>query len=287
MGSHPPASKNLLVNADDFGLSPAINAGIVRAHLNGIVTSTSMVASGVAFKEAVQLSKENPALAMGVHLTLVEENAVASKLPRLAPYGILPGKYGELMKKVATGAIRLSEIEIEFRAQIERCLSAGLNPTHLDSHQHTHALPLIFPLVLRLAKDYAIPGIRIPRGWPTRRDLSADRFLPKCVLSVLAHGDAILFPRGECIVADHFAGLFETGNLTEEHLLRILENLKPGTTELVCHPGYADLSGPYEKWGGRRKLELATLTSDAIKQAIRTHEIRLVNYRQLSASTSD
>lgn len=283
MNPHFTASKYLLVNADDLGLSPAINTGIIRAYLDGIVTSTSIVAAGVAFREAIEMARKNPGLGVGIHLTLVEESAVtpASALPRLAPHGILPATYGELMKKVVTGRISFAEIELEFRSQIERCLGAGLNPTHLDSHQHTHTLPLLFPMALRLAQDYNIRGVRIPRGWPELRHAGADRFLPKCVLSIMAHTDAMIFPTGECVIADHFAGLFETGNLTEDNLLRILHNLKPGLTELVCHPGYADLSGPYERWGGRRELELATLTSDAVKRAVRAEEVRLINYRQL------
>jgi predicted glycoside hydrolase/deacetylase ChbG (UPF0249 family) len=277
------ASKRLLVNADDFGLSPAINAGIIRSHVDGIVASTSIVASGSAFDEAVQLSRMHPALGVGVHLTLVEENAVApaSKIPSLAPNGILPGTYGELIKKVLTAQIRMPEIERELRAQIEKCLAAGLKPTHLDSHQHTHALPLIFPLVVRLADDYAIHGIRIPRGWPGVRDVSASRFIPKCVLCLFAHLDAVVFSLKSCVATRHFAGLFETGNLTKPSFNRILGHLRSGTTELVCHPGYADLSGPYQNWGGRRELEMATLTNPHIRDAIRTMGIEVINYRQL------
>jgi predicted glycoside hydrolase/deacetylase ChbG (UPF0249 family) len=273
----------MLVNADDFGLSPAINAGIIRSHLGGIVASTSIVASGAAFEEAVQQAGEYSALGVGVHLTLVEENAVApsSKIPSLAPNGMLPRTYGELVRKALALQIRLSDIERELRAQIEKCLAAGLNPTHLDSHQHTHALPLLFPLVVKLANDYAIRGIRIPRGWPTLRDVSAPRFLPKCVLCLFAHLDAALFSLSSSATTQEFAGLFETGNLTQQSLLRILDRLQEGTTELVCHPGYADLSGPYEKWGGRRELELATLTSASIREAIRVQGIELINYRQL------
>jgi len=181
------------VNADDLGLSSAINAGIIQAHVSGIVTSTSIVASGQAFDEGVELARLHPDLGVGVHLTLVEENAVASNVPALAPRGVLPQTYGELVKKVVTGRIRLLDIEREFRAQIERCLLAGLKPTHLDSHQHTHALPLIFPIAIRMASEYAIPGIRIPRGIPACRDLSANRFACNFVSSIGAADHAPLY----------------------------------------------------------------------------------------------
>jgi predicted glycoside hydrolase/deacetylase ChbG (UPF0249 family) len=98
---------------------------------------------------------------------------------------------------------------------------------------------------------------------------------------LFAHSDTVLFSLGSSATTQDFAGLFETGNLTEQSLLRILGGLQEGTTELVCHPGYADLSGPYVKWGGRRELELATLTSASIREAIRAQGLELVNYRQL------
>lgn len=276
--------RKLLVNADDFGLSSAINSGILLAHTRGIVRSTSMVASGEAFDEAVAESKGCPALNIGVHLTLVEEAAVApgDEIPTLAPQGILPQTYGALVKGVATGRIRLRDIEREFRAQIEKCLGAGLALTHLDSHQHTHAFPNIFSLVLRLSEQYRIPGIRIPRGVPSLAHRSAGRFLPKCVLCVLAHFDAVL-PRGSSVAAQHFAGLFETGQLTEAALLHILETMKPGTTELVCHPGQLHSSGRYMSWNQKRQTELATLTSPAIQNAIDRLGIELIDYRQLVA----
>jgi predicted glycoside hydrolase/deacetylase ChbG (UPF0249 family) len=277
------SSKKLLVNADDLGLSSAINKGIIQSHLTGIVTSTSIVASGTAFTEGVQLAKECPTLGVGVHLTLVEENSVAEPdaIPTLAPNGVLPHSYGDLMKKVLTARISLSEIEREFRAQIEKCLRSGIKLSHVDSHQHTHALPLIFPIALRLANDYAIPGIRIPRAWPRFRDLSANRSFGKCALCVLAHTDGLLFHRGDCKSTKGFVGLFESGALNEIALLSILDNLAEGTTELVCHPGCADPSPRYASWNKRRQLELASLTSDSARAAIRRNNIQLINYSQL------
>lgn len=272
--------KRLLVNADDLGLSSAINAGILQAHIHGIVTSTSIVASGQAFDEGVELANQHPSLGVGVHLTLVEENSVSQNVPSLAPHEVLPATYGQLVKNVLAGRIRLSDIEKEFRAQIEKCLLAGLKPTHLDSHQHTHALPLIFPIAIRIANDYRITGIRIPRGNPTFQDLSAPRFASKCVLSLFAHADA-LFPRRFCKTTDHFKGLFESGALSESRLLQILEKLPEGTSELVCHPGCDDPSPRYSSWNQRRQLELASLTSASARTAIQNLGIELMNYKQL------
>jgi predicted glycoside hydrolase/deacetylase ChbG (UPF0249 family) len=175
----------------------------------------------------------------------------------------------------------LIDIEHEFRAQIEKCLAAGLDLTHLDSHQHTHAFPFIFPMTVRLANDYKIRGIRIPRGWPRFSDLAADRFTSKCILCLLAHCDARFASRGACVTTERFAGLFESGALNEQRLLHILAGVRVGTTELVCHPGCTDSSIRYAKWNERRQLELATLTSASTKKAIQDLGIEVINYRQL------
>jgi predicted glycoside hydrolase/deacetylase ChbG (UPF0249 family) len=275
--------KKLIVNADDLGLSSAINTGIIQSHVHGIVSSTSIVASGEAFDEAVELARVHPSLGVGVHLTLVEENSVAppSQIPSLAPNGVFPRSYGELVKKVVTGAIRLTDIEREFRAQIEKCLVAGIQPTHLDSHQHTHALPLIFPLSVRVANDYKIAGIRIPRAFPAFRDIYASRFIGKFILCGLAHVDAAVFRRGNCRTTDRFAGLFESGALSERPLLQILAGLSRGTTELMCHPGCADASPRYASWNKRRQIEFQALTSASAKAAIQEHSIEVINFRQL------
>jgi predicted glycoside hydrolase/deacetylase ChbG (UPF0249 family) len=276
-------AKKLLVNADDLGLSSAINTGIVNAHLRGIVTSASIVASGQAFEEATRLALVHSTLAVGVHLTLVEENSVCppDKVPTLAPHGVLPRTYGELVKHLLTGRIRLIDIEREFRAQIEKCLLAGIKPTHLDSHQHTHALPLIFPIAVRLANDYNIPGIRIPRCLPAFQDIASDRFLPKCALCLFAYADAAVFSLGQCVATSRFTGLFASGALTEPQLLHILDQLRSGTTELVCHPGCDDPSPRYASWNQRRQIELDSLTGTAAKQRVAQLGIELINYRQL------
>ncbi len=270
-----------MVNADDLGLSSAINSGIIQAHTQGIVTSTSIVASGQAFDEGVALAKVNPNLGVGVHLTLVEENSVSGNVPTLAPHGVLPASYGELVKQVVSGRTKLLDIEKEFRAQVEKCLLSGLKPTHLDSHQHTHTLPLIFPIAVRVANDYAIRGIRIPRGIPSAKDFSSNRFLGKCLLCGLGYADSMLFPLRQSKTTNHFAGLFESGALSEASLLQILSNLREGTTELMCHPGCDDPTPRYASWNKRRQIELSSLTSACARSKIQDLGIELMNYRKL------
>jgi chitin disaccharide deacetylase len=281
--------KQLLVNADDFGLCQGITDGIIAAHQHGIVTSTSIVASGRGFADAVAQARANPALDVGVHLTLVEEYPVASPrdIPTLAQGdGRFPKNYAALLPGLLLGRIRLKDVEREFRAQIEECINAGLTPTHLDSHQHVHALPPLFRMVLRLAREYGIYGMRIPRDSPRwRGKFPCDGFAQKYALSLLARGDAFAFRDPSVKTCHGAAGIFDSGVLSEERLLGIIDRLPEGTTELVCHPGAggAESAALYGHWRYNWGTELAALTSAAVKARLQARQIKLINYSTLNS----
>jgi hopanoid biosynthesis associated protein HpnK len=280
--------KQLLVNADDFGLSRGITDGIIVAHRRGIVTSTSIVASGQAFDHAVVQVKENSKLGVGVHLTLVEERPVAAlqDIPSLVQSdGRFPKNYSQLVPWLLLGRIHLEDVEREFRAQIEKCLEAGLPLTHLDSHQHVHALPSLFRMVCRLAREYRITGLRIPRESPWRRGrFPCEGFAQKYLLGLLARYDAFTLRRGNLQTCDAAAGIFDSGVLNEERLLAILDRLPEGTTELVCHPGIGDAESMaiYGHWRYGWQMELEALTSASVKARLLTRQITLIPYAGLN-----
>ena len=136
--------RTLIVNADDFGFTRDVNQGIVEAHRDGILTSTTLMACGAAFDDAVRLAKENPTLDIGCHLVLVGE----------PPY---PPTLAKLLAAVALRRIRIYE---EFRNQVRRILDAGLTPTHLDTHKHTHLLPPVLDAVARVSEEFGIRWVR-------------------------------------------------------------------------------------------------------------------------------
>ncbi|MDZ7343958.1 MAG: ChbG/HpnK family deacetylase, partial [candidate division KSB1 bacterium] len=160
------ASVKIIVHADDFGLTEKINDGILWAHRYGILTSTSIMANGQAFAHAVALARAAPRLDVGVHLTLIEER------PLLDPHEIptLVGAEGkfhahaiQFTRRYIAGRINLMEVAKELEAQVEKILSAGLNPTHLDSHQHVHMLPGVSRVAVALGRKYGIPAMRVPK----------------------------------------------------------------------------------------------------------------------------
>lgn len=159
-------TKRLLVNADDLGLSPGINRGIIRAFREGIVRSASLIVNAPGFDDAVRRIGDNRGLSVGIHVTLVGGDGPVCD-PKAVPTlldgrGRFPRSYFDFVARYLS--IKRDEVRREVSAQIERALSAGVILTHLDSHQHVHLLPKVADVVIKEAERYGIRYIRLPRG---------------------------------------------------------------------------------------------------------------------------
>ncbi len=170
--------KQLIVNADDFGYTRGVNQGILRCYASRESSrSTTIMANGQAFDAAVEIARAHPELGVGVHIVLVGEPAVAprAKLPLLADaLGQLPRTIRSLILKSRSSSAFSREIETEMRAQIDRVRAAGIRPTHLDTHKHTHIYPPVMKVLAKVAQDYGITRVRMPfeassRGCPAAR----------------------------------------------------------------------------------------------------------------------
>ena len=275
----------LVVNADDFGICPFINQGIVAAHLKGIVTSTSLMAGGKAFEEAVRWCKRVPTLDMGVHLTLVAGKPILQQSSSLTGRdgNFLPGAH-VFMARYLTGGIHLKDVENEWRAQIERILETGIPVTHLDSHQHIHVLPGLCKVVFKLSKVYDIPFVRFPfeRLNPALIHYKGlFRFAEALALHLWGARFRRLAQRFFSRPPLKFLGFFDGGQLDIPRLLQILNNFKPGRYELMCHPGFATPSPEIKSWGYHHEEELRALTSSAIRQRIEALHIELSGFKEL------
>ena len=149
--------RRLIVNADDFGFTAGVNRAIIEAHTRGIVTSTTLMASGPAFNDAVRLARETPRLDVGCHLVLIDGEPVldAVRLPTITSRDSGTGRFRDGLKSFAARALTSrfdpAEIEAETSAQIGKIQSAGIKVSHVDSHKHTHLFPAVLRPVLRAA----------------------------------------------------------------------------------------------------------------------------------------
>jgi predicted glycoside hydrolase/deacetylase ChbG (UPF0249 family)/putative flippase GtrA len=275
----------LIVHADDFGLTPSINRGVVDAHRRGILTSTSLIVNGAAFEDAVALALANPTLDVGVHLTLTEERPLATGTARSGLVdrdGCFPPTIFAFAARYLRGAISLDAIRDELAAQIETALGRGLAVSHLDGHQHVHALPGIAGVVAELARACDIHAVRHPaerlQPYMTRDWRRAPRLAGQLALGACA----ALSPLRDLRVTDDFAGFYFGGRMNETNLLSVIDGLRPGrTTELMCHPGDDDRHDPYGHWGYAWSEELAALTSARVRERLDARGVRLVSYRDL------
>ena len=285
------APREVIVNGDDFGLHTEINRAILDAHRDGVLTSASLLADGPAFAEAVELAREHPDLEVGVHLTLTQLRPCApveQVRGLLAGDGHFPEDLGTLMRSVAAGRVRGPEIEAEFRAQIERVRAAGLRITHLDSHQHVHVLPACARVVARLARQYGIRAVRLPREpitWPNggRPAQALPRFLQGIGLRLACWRAARIFRRSGLAFPDRFYGFANAGHM-EREIGERLAHAEPGVTEIGCHPGRSTpvLSQTID-WGYHWGEEYQALLDGAARSALEASGTRLASWSRCRA----
>jgi hopanoid biosynthesis associated protein HpnK len=283
--------KQLIVNADDFGYTAGVNRAIVDAHRTGIVTSTSLMANGAAFEDAIEQARRTPGLDLGCHLNLVEG------IP-ISPPGDIPhlvnsrGRFYNLVElglRVAAHRVPMREVEREFAAQIDKIVGAGIQPSHLDTHQHTHMNPRVAAVLARVAQAYGITWVRrlsenctppLREGAWRRRIVAAAYCL---FVSSLERRMAELGLR----TPDAFTGFVLTGKLTTPALQATFAELCDGVTELMCHPGYydQDLQASPTMLKRKREIEQKTVADSSWREWLREHEIVLTNFRNLTVAS--
>jgi len=286
--------KNLIVNADDLGWTDGVNRGIVEAFHHGIVTSTSLLANGAAFAGGVEAVRSAPGLGVGVHLNLSDGPPVANPevvTSLLNDNAEFAGGPQSLLLRRARRGLLLVEVEDEWDAQIQKIVDAGITPTHLDGHKHVHMLPGLFEIAVRLAKRHGIGAIRVSletsslraalsSGSKQHAGVVMKQGVQARGLKLLARDVRAQAEHAGISTADYFCGIAQTGELTREGVVQLVKSLPDGTTELMCHPGYADaaLQKTPTRLQNSRQAELQILTDTAIRNLVASLGIRLIDY---------
>jgi predicted glycoside hydrolase/deacetylase ChbG (UPF0249 family) len=268
--------KQLVVNADDFGFTPDVNQGIVEAHRDGILTATTLMANGSAFDDALRLARQFPSLDIGCHLVLIGGRSLVTQKP-------FPATVPRLVAALASREIRPYD---ELKAQVRRIVEAGVRPSHLDTHKHTHLAPGVLDAVARLGEEFGIRWVRRPFDFPLHALTGTVPYvkqLTSAALILLRRRFHRVLQKHGCRTTDHFAGFQITGRFRAAELVALLALLPEGSTELMCHPGHCGpaLRAARTRLKESRERELAALVAPEVRQALEQNRIDLVDYRSL------
>jgi len=292
--------RRLIINADDFGLTPGVNRAILEAHQGGVVTSATLMANGAAFQQAVQLARSAPQLSIGCHVVLLEGRPLlpakdVSSCTSSASHGDmgLGNGLAGFAARALLGRLDPEQIEAEATAQIRRLQAAGIAVSHCDTHKHTHMFPATLQPVLRAAKNCGVKAIRNPfessRPLPTAVLLARPglwkRYAQVKVLRRFADQFRNAVSDSGLLTPNGILGIVVTGDLDETLFRIVAESMPEGTWELVCHPGYddSDLHATRTRLKESRATELRLLTSSEARHILAQQEIELISFRDLDA----
>jgi hopanoid biosynthesis associated protein HpnK len=287
-------SKRLIVNADDFGAAVEVNEAIERAHRDGILRSASLMVAAPAANDAVERARRLPGLAVGLHLVLVHGRPVLppERVPDLVDErGFFPT---DLVKAGVCyfflPRVR-KQLEDEIRAQFRIFAKTGLSLDHVNAQCHMHVHPTIFGLLLRVGREFDMRAVRVPLEAIIPATRACGDKLPTRVGYALVANWCIArmryLARRNGVTCNYLAfGVNDAGTMNEARVLRIIEAMPDGNSEMFFHPA----TGPFEgadrgteryDWRG----ELDALLSERVRRALVRHNVSLTTYGELAAAS--
>ena len=283
-------SARLIVSADDFGLTDGVCRAVLQGHRRGLVTATSLLAVGRSFDLAARMLADHPGLDAGAHLAIVGEDPpllTAREIPTLVdPRGAFPLSYRTVVARGATGRLDPDDVRREFAAQLDRIAGAGVVVSHLDTHQHTHLWPSVAAVLVELALERGVPGVRTPRS---------SRLLPVgAPVNLLSARLRRRIGRAGLVTTTTYAGLDEAGAMDAGAFRRAVSGLAGalpvtgGSIEINTHPGEAgDPDLDRFDWGGYRwSDELAMLSDPATRALVISLGYTQGSFRDLTGGTA-
>jgi hopanoid biosynthesis associated protein HpnK len=273
-----PEKRRLIVNADDFGLSHAVNEAVIRAHRDGILTSASLMVNEPACDEAVKLAKENPKLGVGLHITLLMGHSalVPVKIPGLVndcgEFSNSPVSAG--MKYFFNPCLR-EQLRAEIRAQFEKFRATGLPLDHVNGHLHFHLHPVVFKILMEDSDTLGIRHLRLTRDCFSRSRRTSHghllyRISHAAIFEMLSSRVRRPLEQKKIRHAQIAFGLLQNARVDEEYILKLLPELPPGDSELYSHPSL-----------GEFKHEFDALVSPRVRKLVNKLGIELIRYQDL------
>jgi len=276
----------VIFHGDDFGLTSGVNEGIIQSYREGLLTSTSLIASSEATQEAISLAQANPGLDMGVHLILCDEPPVLRPgyLSSIILSGACFPSQNHILKAILSGRIDYREVGAEWSAQVEKALNAGIRISHLDSHQFIHLFPGLLSVCLKIVKKYDIPFVRGSIGDLASLETGFTRLIQWAGLTLWTRSFVFRSLPSHVRVLPSIGFLAAGGRLNSDVLLKTLGSLRSKKSaravEVILHPGTGDAhtSNKYSHWGYDWKKDLDLLTDRTLKKDLALRGIRTTSF---------
>jgi len=280
--------RQLVITSDDFGLSSGVNRAVEQAWENGLLTCASIMPGAAAYDEAVSIARRYPALQIGLHLTLVQGHGV---LPREEIPELVDAS-GNFSDNPVTAGMRYffdrglyCQLKREIEAQIVRVLDSGIPLTHIDGHLNIHLHPTVFRILAELMPRYGITTFRLAREQLTQnlrfdRERMFGKTVDHVIFGFLTDHARPELDRLGIRYASEVKGVLNSGRMTEEYILNIIDGVQEGLTEIYFHPGIlpdAEISRRMPDY--RHMEELAAITSPAVRERLHALQIPVRNYR--------
>ncbi len=283
--------RRLIVTADDFGLAIPVNEAIERGHLEGILSTTSLMVAAPATQDAVERAKRLLALRVGLHVVLVNGR------PKLPPERVphLVNERGEFATDLFAAGVRYfftpgirRELEAEIRAQFAAFAATGLPLDHVNAQNHLHVHPTVLSLIVKVGRDYGVRAIRIPREpfWPSWRAMRTSgpaRFANAAFLAPWLSLMRLRLRRAGIVTNDYVFGMHETGRMTPQRVRAFVANLPDGISEVYLHPAthtWPEAFPPDYDFAG----EFAALIDPDVLRAVRDSDIEPTTFSELAAA---
>jgi hopanoid biosynthesis associated protein HpnK len=281
-------NRQVIITSDDFGLSPGVNAAVEKGWRDGILTCASIMPGGAGFAEAVKIAKRNPGLQVGLHLTLVQGKSVL-------PYAQIPGlvnETGEFSDNPVKTGMRYffdkgiyKQLKKEIEAQIQRVVDSGIPLSHIDGHLNIHLHPTVFAFLIDLMPHYGITSFRLSRerlfhNLQFDRQRRMGKIVERIIFGALARNARPKLKELGIRYAGEVKGVLNSGRMTEEYLLQLLDGLNEGLTEIYFHPGVLPDSEITRRMPDYRHAEeLAAILSPVVREKLMQLQISVQNYR--------
>jgi hopanoid biosynthesis associated protein HpnK len=280
--------KSLIITADDFGLAVPVNEAVEHAHRQGVLSAASLMVGAPAFADAVARARDLPSLGVGLHVTLLDGRPVLppGEVPGLVGPG---GRFRRDPVRFGTALYFSPELrrqaDAEIDAQFERFAGTGLPMDHINGHWHFHMHPVVLRAIVRNAQCFGAPPVRIPLepfgpSFRANRDQGLGRLAHSLFYSLQTRRMRAPLRAAGLPANDQLFGLYDTGVLSEDRVLALIEQLPEGISELYCHPAT-------KRWDGVDNLppdyqpeaELAALLSPAVQEKIADSGLRPLSFR--------